>query len=48
MEVNLIGDARETLRALLPLLKPKTDRSWRDEHRRQTAGLVGSSWKRAR
>ncbi len=30
MEVNLIGDARETLRALLPLLKPKTDRSWRD------------------
>ncbi len=24
-EVNLIGDSRETLAALLPLLKPKTD-----------------------
>jgi pyruvate dehydrogenase (quinone) len=29
MECNLIGDARETLRALLPLLKRKTERSWR-------------------
>lgn len=29
MEVNLVGDAAETLRALLPLLEPKTDRRWR-------------------
>jgi pyruvate dehydrogenase (quinone) len=29
-EVNLHGDASETLRALLPLLEPKTDRSWRE------------------
>jgi len=29
MEVNLVGDARETLSALLPLLRRKTDRSWR-------------------
>jgi pyruvate dehydrogenase (quinone) len=31
MEVNLTGDSRETLRALLPLLDEKTDRSWRQE-----------------
>ncbi|MCJ0973750.1 thiamine pyrophosphate-requiring protein [Pseudomonas sp. PS1] len=30
MEVNLHGDAAETLRALLPLLEHKTDRSWRE------------------
>src|SRR5919202_1622327 len=29
MEVNLVGDSAETLRALLPLLEPKSDRSWR-------------------
>jgi pyruvate dehydrogenase (quinone) len=29
MEVNLVGDAAETLRLLLPLLTQKTDRSWR-------------------
>jgi pyruvate dehydrogenase (quinone) len=29
MEVNLVGDSAETLRALLPLLKEKSDRSWR-------------------
>lgn len=29
-EVNLHGDSAETLRALLPLLTPKGDRSWRD------------------
>jgi pyruvate dehydrogenase (quinone) len=29
MEVNLTGDAVETLRALIPLLKRKDDRSWR-------------------
>jgi pyruvate dehydrogenase (quinone) len=31
MEVNLVGDAAETLRALLPLLKAKPDKKWRDE-----------------
>ncbi|WP_158940093.1 thiamine pyrophosphate-requiring protein [Burkholderia sp. S171] len=30
MEVNLQGDAAETLRALLPLLEHKTTESWRD------------------
>jgi pyruvate dehydrogenase (quinone) len=30
-EVPLVGDARETLRALLPLLEPKADRGWREE-----------------
>ncbi|RIQ11003.1 thiamine pyrophosphate-requiring protein [Jiangella rhizosphaerae] len=28
-EVNLVGDAAATLRALLPLLRPVADRSWR-------------------
>src|SRR6185295_6455268 len=31
MEVNLTGDSAETLRALIPLLKRKTDRSWREK-----------------
>jgi pyruvate dehydrogenase (quinone) len=31
MEVQLVGDARATLRDLLPLLERKTDRSWREE-----------------
>jgi pyruvate dehydrogenase (quinone) len=31
MEVNLVGDSRETLRALLPHLERKDDRSWREE-----------------
>jgi pyruvate dehydrogenase (quinone) len=30
MEVNLVGDSAETLRALIPFLKHKTDRSWRE------------------
>src|SRR4051812_45878189 len=30
MEVNLVGDAAETLRALLPLLERKSDRAWRE------------------
>ena len=29
MEVNLVGDARETLQALISLLKRKSDRAWR-------------------
>jgi len=31
MEVNLVGDSALTLRTLLPLLKRKEDRSWREE-----------------
>ena len=30
-EVNMVGDAAVTLRALIPLLTRKTDRSWREE-----------------
>jgi pyruvate dehydrogenase (quinone) len=30
-EVNLVGDARDTLQALLPLLRVKEDRSWRED-----------------
>ncbi len=30
MEVHLVGDSRETLRRLLPLLERKADRSWRE------------------
>lgn len=30
MEVGLVGDAKETLRALIPLLQRKEDRSWRE------------------
>jgi len=30
-EVNLVGDSAETLRALLPYLERKTDRSWREK-----------------
>ncbi len=31
MEVNLIGDSAQTLRALIPYLHRKTDRSWREK-----------------
>jgi pyruvate dehydrogenase (quinone) len=31
MEVNLVGDSAETLRALLPLLRPKDDQTWREK-----------------
>ena len=30
MELNLVGDSAETLRALIPLLKRQEDRSWRE------------------
>jgi pyruvate dehydrogenase (quinone) len=30
MEVNLVGDSAETLRLLIPLLKRKEDRAWRE------------------
>ena len=41
MEVALVGDARETLRALLPRLARKPDRSWRERIERD----VERSWK---
>jgi pyruvate dehydrogenase (quinone) len=37
MEVNLVGDSAETLRALLPLLQQKTDLSWRKEIEKKVA-----------
>ncbi len=30
-ELNLVGDSAQSLRALIPLLKQKTDRSWREK-----------------
>ena len=41
MEVNLVGDSAETLRALLPRLERKEDRSWRE----QIEGEVAEWWK---
>jgi pyruvate dehydrogenase (quinone) len=37
MEVNLVGDAAETLRILLPLLEQKTDTAWRSRIERNVA-----------
>jgi len=31
MEINMVGDSATTLRALLPLLKQKTDKAWTEE-----------------
>ena len=41
MEVNLIGDSAETLRALIPLLERKEDRSWREK----LEGEIKDWWK---
>src|SRR5205814_3126400 len=41
MEVNLVGDAAETLGALLPLLDRKEDRSWREKIEQE----VGEWWR---
>jgi pyruvate dehydrogenase (quinone) len=35
MEVNLVGDSAETLRALMPRLRRNEDRSWRDKLERE-------------
>lgn len=40
MEVNLCGDSRETLRALIPLIERKKDRSWREKVEKE----VGEWW----
>ena len=37
MEVNLVGDSAETLRALLPRLERKQDRSWREKVEHEVA-----------
>jgi len=36
-ELNLVGDAKTTLAALIPLLQRKSDRSWREEIERKVA-----------
>ncbi len=36
-EVNLVGDAQATLRTLLPMLKRKEDRSWREDLEKKVA-----------
>jgi pyruvate dehydrogenase (quinone) len=41
MEVNLVGDASETLRALLPLLKERSDHAWR----KRIEGWTAKWWK---
>jgi pyruvate dehydrogenase (quinone) len=41
MEVNLVGDSVETLKALLPLLEQKTDTKWRDTIK----GNIDEWWK---
>jgi pyruvate dehydrogenase (quinone) len=43
MEVNLQGDARSTLQALIPMLRRKSGRSWR----RRIEGWVADWWKTA-
>ena len=47
MEVNLTGDAGETLRALLPLLHEKTSHAWRDKVETWRAGWEKTLTKRA-
>jgi pyruvate dehydrogenase (quinone) len=37
MEVNLVGDSAETLRALLPYLEVKQDRGWREQIEQEVA-----------
>jgi pyruvate dehydrogenase (quinone) len=37
-EVNLVGDARSTLQALLPMLSEPTDRAWREKIEENVAG----------
>ncbi|MBV9433262.1 MAG: thiamine pyrophosphate-requiring protein, partial [Hyphomicrobiales bacterium] len=47
MEVNLVGDARETLRALLPKLHAKTDTTWRKSIEKDVAAWWKTLEKRA-
>ena len=41
MEINLLGDSKETLKALIPYLKRKEDRSWQ----KKIVGEVKDWWK---
>jgi pyruvate dehydrogenase (quinone) len=41
MDVHLVGDSKDTLQALVPLLERKTDRSWREE----IEGNITQWWK---
>ena len=45
-EVNLVGDAAATLRALIPLLHRKEDRAWREALEPKVARLVGGDGRR--
>jgi pyruvate dehydrogenase (quinone) len=47
MEVNLVGDSAETLRALLPLLKEQSAKSWRMKLERWTGDWWATLDKRA-
>ncbi|HET9389346.1 MAG TPA: thiamine pyrophosphate-requiring protein [Steroidobacteraceae bacterium] len=47
MDVNLVGDSAEVLRALLPRLEPKSDRSWRERIEKNVAEWWKDSEKRA-
>src|SRR5207248_11588194 len=40
MDVNLVGDSKETLRALIPLLHRQENRKWREENE----GNVAARW----
>src|SRR4051794_37083844 len=46
-EVNLVGDSAATLRALLPLLRRKEDRSWRETVEKNVARWWGVMERRA-
>jgi pyruvate dehydrogenase (quinone) len=47
MELNLVGDSAATLRALLPHLTRKTDRSWREQIEKDVADWWGVLERRA-
>ncbi|MYR08190.1 thiamine pyrophosphate-requiring protein [Gordonia sp. SID5947] len=46
-EVNLVGDAKRTLRALLPLLRRNEDRSWRDSVEKNVARWQSTAQRQA-
>jgi pyruvate dehydrogenase (quinone) len=46
-ELNLVGDAKATLQALLPLLQRKADRSWREKIESDVAGWWDTAERRA-
>src|SRR5215212_4358461 len=48
MEVNLVGDSAETLRALLPHLRRKADRTWREEIEGKVRRFWGIAGERAK